>query len=121
MMDHHERKEDQEAVKFANFMVGLHSCVASSAGVERWFSTIGFVWSSARNRLGHKKAEKLAAIYRTMRKTSKSKDPKAVRAFLAGISLPESMVMAKAITSSGRSEGCGTEGDVVFEDLVFFI
>ena len=46
---------------------------------------------------------------------------KAVRAFLAGISLPESMAMAKAITSSGRSEGCGTEGDVVFEDLDFFL
>ena len=45
---------------------------------------------------------------------------KAVRAFLAGISLPESMAMAKASTSSDRSEGCGTEGDVVFEDLDFF-
>lgn len=68
-----EREEGLEAVKFAKFMVGLHSCVASSAGVERCF-----VWSSARNRLGHKKAEKLAAIYRTFRKTSISKDPKAV-------------------------------------------
>ncbi len=52
-----------------------------------------------------------------MRKTSKSKDPKAVRAFLACISITESIVMPKASTSSDRSEGCGTEGDVVFEDL----
>ncbi len=27
------------------------------------------------------------------------------------------MAMAKASTSSDRSEGCGTDGDVVFEDL----
>ncbi len=91
-----EKEEDPEAVKFAEFMVGLHSCVASSAGFERGFSTIGFVWSSARTRLGHKKAEKLAAIYRSIRKTLKSKDPNAVRAFLAGISQSESMAMAEA-------------------------
>ena len=93
-------------------MVGLHSCVASSAGIERWFSRVGVDWSKARDSLGHKKAEKLASIYRTKRKTAKSKDPKTVRAFLAGISLPEPMTMAKSSTSSDSSEDCGTEGDV---------
>ena len=70
-----------------------------------------------RNRLGHKKAEKLASIYRTNRKNAKSKDPKLYGAFLAGISLPEPMTMAKSSTNSDSSQGCGTEADVEDEDL----
>ncbi len=71
-----ERAGDLNGAKFAHFMVGLHSCVASSAGIERWFSTIGFVWSKVRNRLGFKKAEKLATVYRGLRATSsKNKTP----------------------------------------------
>ena len=66
-----EREEDLDGAKFARFMIGLHSCVASSAGIERWFSTIGFVWSKVRNRLGFKKAEKLAAVYRGLRSCKK--------------------------------------------------
>ena len=46
---------------------------------------------------------------------------KAVCALLAGISLPESMAMAKVSTSSDRSNGYGTEGDIVFEDLDIFL
>lgn len=67
-----EREEDLDGAKFARFMIGLHSCVASSAGIERWFSTIGFVWSKVRNRLGFKKAEKLAALYRGLRSCKKT-------------------------------------------------
>ena len=52
-----------------------------------------------RKRLGHKKDEKLAAIYRKNKKMQKSKDPKTVRAFLAGISLPEPVTMAKSSTA----------------------
>ena len=48
-------------------MVGLHSCPASSAGIERWFSTVGFIWSKTRNNLGVDKAQKLATVYRALR------------------------------------------------------
>ncbi|QQP39986.1 Uncharacterized protein FKW44_013870 [Caligus rogercresseyi] len=32
-------------VEFARLMKSLHSCPANSAGIERCFSTLGFVWS----------------------------------------------------------------------------
>ena len=41
---------------FIELMQALHSCPASSAGIEHWFSTLGFVWSQVRNRLGVEKA-----------------------------------------------------------------
>ena len=44
----------------------LFSAVASSAGVERVFSTFGFVHSDIRNRLGIEKASKLTFIYRML-------------------------------------------------------
>lgn len=60
--------------EFAAFIKALHSCPASSAGIERWFSTVGFVWSKNRNRLGVEKAKKLATVYRALR----PKDPEPV-------------------------------------------
>ena len=38
-------------------------------------------------------------------------------AFLAGISLPEPMTMAKSSTNSDSNHGCDTEADVEDEDL----
>ena len=61
------RSKNQAAMKFARFMMGLQACPTSSAGIERWFSTVGFVWSKTRNRLGLQKAEKLATCYRALR------------------------------------------------------
>ena len=52
---------------FIDLMRALHSCPASSAGIERWFSTIGFVWSEVRNRLGVEKAKKLSFCYRMLK------------------------------------------------------
>ena len=45
----------------------LQSCPASSAAIERWFSTIGFIWNKVRNRLGDERAMKLAQVYRALR------------------------------------------------------
>lgn len=44
----------------------LHTAVASSAGIERLFSTFGLVHSKLRNRLGTEKASKLVSIIRTL-------------------------------------------------------
>jgi hypothetical protein len=50
---------------FCAFLASLHSCPASSASIERWFSTFGLVWSKLRNRLGAEKAMKLVKIYKS--------------------------------------------------------
>ena len=52
--------------EFATIMMKIHSCPASSAAVERWFSTVGFVWLKERNQLGTEKAMKLAQVYRNL-------------------------------------------------------
>lgn len=44
----------------------LHSAVASSAGIERLFSTFGFVHSKVRNRLGTEKSAKLVSVFRAL-------------------------------------------------------
>ena len=44
----------------------LHSAKASSAGIERIFSTFGFVHSKVRNRLGTQKAGKLVFLYKVL-------------------------------------------------------
>lgn len=62
-------RNDKISVGFTKLMVNLHSCPASSASIERWFSTVGFVWSKVRNRLGVEKAQKLSTIYRHLRKS----------------------------------------------------
>lgn len=42
----------------------LHTATASSAGLERMFSTFGFVHSKVRNKLGVDKAAKLVSVFR---------------------------------------------------------
>jgi hypothetical protein len=44
----------------------LFTAVASSAGVERVFSTFGFVHSDVRNRLGTEKAAKLTFMFKVL-------------------------------------------------------
>ncbi|CAI6376424.1 unnamed protein product [Macrosiphum euphorbiae] len=51
---------------FCKFLISLHSCPASSASIERIFSTYGLVWSDLRNRLGSEKAQKLVKVYRNL-------------------------------------------------------
>lgn len=46
----------------------LLGAVCSSAGIERIFSTFGFVHSKVRNRLGTEKAAKLVFVYRLLNK-----------------------------------------------------
>ncbi len=62
---------DTDTFNFAQMIKSLHLCPASSAGIERWFSTVGFVWSKIRNRLGVKKAHKLASVFRGLREAEK--------------------------------------------------
>lgn len=49
-----------------NLIISLLTAVASSASVERMFSTFGFVHSDVRNRLGIEKAGKLVFLFRTL-------------------------------------------------------
>lgn len=49
---------------FCSFLGSIHSCPASSAAIERLFSSFGLVWNKMRNRLGSEKAEKLVKIYK---------------------------------------------------------
>ena len=51
---------------FADVAEKLLTAVASSAGVERIFSTFGYIHSNIRNRLGIEKAAKLVFIYRIL-------------------------------------------------------
>lgn len=51
-----------------NLVVQLHTAVASSAGIERLFSSFGIVHSKLRNRLGTDKASKLVSIFKTLNK-----------------------------------------------------
>ncbi|KYQ47476.1 hypothetical protein ALC60_13501 [Trachymyrmex zeteki] len=44
----------------------VHTAVASSAGIERLFSTFGFIHSKVRNRLGIEKASKLVSIMKSL-------------------------------------------------------
>ena len=52
---------------FCKFNAKLLSVPPSSAAIERMFSTLGHVWTKSRNRLGAKKAMKLAKCYRALR------------------------------------------------------
>lgn len=51
----------------------LYTATASSAGIERLFSTFGLVHSQLRNRLGTKKAAKLVSIMRVLNPAKKSR------------------------------------------------
>jgi len=50
--------------------VQLHTAVASSSGIERVFSTFGFVHSKIRNRLGTEKAAKLVSIFKSLNRSN---------------------------------------------------
>ena len=47
-------------------VLALMNAVASSASIERVFSTFGLVHSKIKNRLGVEKASKLVFLHRTM-------------------------------------------------------
>ena len=49
---------------FCDFMAKISSLPASSASIERLFSTFGFVHNKLRNRLGMQKAEKLVKCHK---------------------------------------------------------
>ena len=51
------------AKEFCNLMESIFVCPASSAGLERVFSSFGLVHTKLRNRLGNEKAAKLVKIY----------------------------------------------------------
>jgi len=44
----------------------LHSTVASSAGIERIFSSFGIVHTTLRNRLGVEKSSKLVSVFKSL-------------------------------------------------------
>lgn len=52
---------------FMDLMVSLHQASASSASLERIFSSFGLVMTKLRNRLGIQKAQKLVFCYRMLR------------------------------------------------------
>lgn len=52
---------------FCNFFISLLSCPASSASIERIFSSYGLIWNKLRNRLGFENALSLVKIYRHLR------------------------------------------------------
>lgn len=55
------RKEDSR--NFLDFVTNVFSCVTSSAGLERLFSSYGIVQSKLRNKLGVEKCAKLVRYY----------------------------------------------------------
>jgi hypothetical protein len=63
---------DEDMKEFCQFIIGLNKCPASSASLERVFSTCGLVWSKLRNRLGLEKTVKLVKIHRHLRLTNGS-------------------------------------------------
>lgn len=60
-------KDNQLPKNFCSFFYKLLDCPASSASIERIFSTYGLIWSKLRNRLGIEKATKLVRIYKNLR------------------------------------------------------
>lgn len=54
--------------EFLNFIIHLHNCPSSSAGIERLFSNYSFVQNKLRNRLGLEKASKLVVCYKMLNK-----------------------------------------------------
>ena len=58
---------DQGAKKFCILMRSLLTCPASSAGLERLFSSFGLIHTKLRNRLGNEKVAKLVKVYTSLR------------------------------------------------------
>jgi len=63
-----------EIQNLADVMIHLLSCPASSASVERVFSSFGLVHTKLRNRLGVDRAAKLVFCYRMLRGSSAEDD-----------------------------------------------
>jgi hypothetical protein len=61
---------EDEVLRFYTLMIKLHSCCATSAGIERIFSVFGivWVWTKLRNSLSPKKVVKLVQTYRNLNK-----------------------------------------------------
>ena len=53
--------------RLASLAMQLISCTASSAQVERAFSTLGFIYGDHRQNLGSEKAKKLAVVFSALR------------------------------------------------------
>ena len=62
---------DWQCEQFGLLAIRILSLPPSSAGLERVFSSLGFVHSDVRNRLGHEKATKLAFVMRALRSKEK--------------------------------------------------
>ena len=58
---------DQGANKICILMRGLLTCPASSAGLERLFSSFGLIHTKLRNKLGNEKVAKLLKVYTSLR------------------------------------------------------
>ena len=56
------------SVKLGNVSEKILNLPPSSAGIERVFSSLGYVHSDVRNRLGQEKAAKLAFVLRALKK-----------------------------------------------------
>lgn len=54
--------------QFINLAIHIFHIVANSAGCERLFSLLGIIHTKLRNRLGHNKAHKIAALKMHLRK-----------------------------------------------------
>lgn len=63
--------EDNVSVQILDLVKQLHSAVASSAGIERLFSSFGLVHSKIRNKLGTEKAAKLVSVFRALNRQHK--------------------------------------------------
>lgn len=59
--------------EFLDFVINLLVCPASTASLERIFSTYGLIWTDLRNRLGPEKAEKLVKVNRFLNDKDKAK------------------------------------------------
>lgn len=64
-------KQNKISKDFAYLVEQLFTSVCSSAGIERLFSTFGYVHSKTRNRLGVEKASKLVTIFKHLNKSEK--------------------------------------------------
>lgn len=66
-----QREQYIRLIDVSKFLIKLHSCPASSASLERTFSTFGYIWSSLRNKLGAEKVIKLVKIHRFLNNKNK--------------------------------------------------
>jgi hypothetical protein len=65
------RKENLQLKMFCEKLSKLYQLPPSSAGLERIFSTLGYVWTDLRNRLQPETAEKLCQCCRFLREETK--------------------------------------------------